>query len=163
MRAGPLSDSKVIELLNRYFVPVTSSNDDPDPDRRRIYGDFFDKKMGVGDVHVYVVGPDGASIGGLDIGSAMDTGKEIAFLTGIVERLHTQGGAPVFAPHLQVAAPQVEPGAPAVHLIARKLVGKMWNEFPSENWILLSRQEWDQILPTADAKLRATWQIPRPV
>jgi hypothetical protein len=174
MRAGPLSNSKVIEMLNRYFVPVTSANEDTNDggaaspaeraEHQRIYQDFYQKKLGVGDVHVYVVGPDGASIGGLDIGSAMDAAKEIAFLTSVTERLHTPGGPPLFTPHPQVEPPKVEPGAPAIHLVVRKVAGKIsWNDFPSENWILLSRQEWDQILPAAGAEQGAHWTIPAPV
>lgn len=165
MRAGPLSDSKVIELLNRYFVPVTGANEDPDPggERLRIKSEFTDKKMGVGDVHVYVIGPDRVAVGGLDIGSAMDTGKEVEFLNSVIQRFHTAGGAPVFTPHPQSTPPKVEQGAPAIHLVARKTVGKTWNEFPSENWLLLSRQEWEQILPPAGARERAVWQIPAPV
>jgi len=166
MRAGPLSDSKVIELLNRYFVPVTSANEEPDTsgERGRIRTEFQNKKLGAGDVHVYVIGPDRVAIGGLDIGSAMDVDKEIAFLKGVVERLHTSGGPPVFPPHPQSAPPQVEPGAPAIHLVARKLdANKTWNEFPSENWIVLTRQEWDQIMPPPDVAVKGTWQIPQPV
>jgi hypothetical protein len=163
MRAGPLSNPQVIELLNRYFVPVTSANEFPDADRVRIYHEFADKHLGIGDVHVYVVGPDGAAIAGLDIGSAMDSDKEIAFLTSIVERLHTQPGLPVFAPHPQSSAPPVPPDAPAIHLVARKLIGRTWNEFPSENWIVLTKQEWDQTLPPADAQPKTTWQVPAPV
>ena len=158
-------------MLNQYFVPVTSSNEDVNPgggasqadrdERSRIYHDFFDRKLGVGDVHVYVVGPDGVSIGGLDIGSALDTEKEIAFLSGVAKHLHLNAGPPPFAPHPQSALPRVEPRAPAIHLVARKLtVGGAWNEFPSENWILLSREEWDQILPSTGAGVNASWTIP---
>ena len=165
MRAGPLSNSKVIELLNRYFVPVTTSNtDNQDVERNRIRNDSAQKKLGLGDVHVYVLGPDGGAIDGLDIGRAMDANQEISLLTRVAERLHTPPGPPVFPPHPQSAPPQVEAGAPAIHLVARKQIPPTsWNEFPSENWILLSRQEWDQILPPADTGLHGTWTIPHPV
>src|SRR5215471_14186319 len=164
MRAGPLSDKNVIEMLNRYFVPVTSANELQEPASRQIYNDFWKRGMGIGDVHVYVVGPDGTAIGGMDIGSAMDTGKELGFLRGIVDQLKPQAGAPIFPPRAQGTPPKVESGAPAIHLVVRKDAGKIsWNDFPSENWILLNRQEWDQILPPAGAKERTTWTIPQPV
>lgn len=166
MRAGPLSDSKVIDLLNRYFIPVTAPNDDPDPsgERGRIKTEFGDKHLGVGDVHVYVIGPDRAAIAGLDIGTAMDTAKEVAFLNDIIARLHRAPGPPIFPPHPQSSPPKVESGAPAIHLVARKASElRTWNEFPSENWILLTRQEWEQILPPFGAQVRSTWQIPAPV
>ena len=59
MRAGPLSNPQVIELLNKYFVPVTSANELQDGDRYRIYHEFAAKKLGIGDVFVYVCAPDG--------------------------------------------------------------------------------------------------------
>jgi len=161
LRAGPLSNPQVIELLNKYFVPATSANELQDGDRYRIYHEFAAKKLGIGDVFVYVCAPDGTGFRGLDVGRAMDAEKQIAFLKGVVNDLHTVPGPPVFPPHPQVKAPDVPPNAPAIHLVTRKTAGgKVWNEFPSENWITLSKQEWDQMLPAAGAKQGATWELP---
>lgn len=144
-------------------MPVTSSNQLPDGERVRIYHDFAAKKLGIGDVHVYVVGPDGTSIAGLDISPAMDTDKEIEFLSGIVARLHTEPGPPVFPPHPQSAPPNVAADAPVIHLVSRRPGHGTWNDFPSENWITLSKPEWDQILPPPGAQPKTTWQIPAPI
>lgn len=160
----------MIEILNQYFVPVTSANEDVDPkgspsaerdERWRIYGDFLERKLGAGDVHVYVLGPDRKSLGGLDIGSAMDTGKMITFLTSLAEREHVQAGPPPFKPQPRSAPPDAKITSPTIHLTARKTnSGRTWNEFPSENWILLTHQDWDQILPPSGAGLHTTWTIP---
>jgi hypothetical protein len=163
MRAGPLSNAKVIELLNRYFVPVTSANELRDDERVRIYHAFHAKGLGIGDVHVYVVGPDGNPIGGLDIGSAMDSAKEIAFLNSVIVQLGTEGGSPIFPPHPQSAPPVVESGAPAIHLVSRRPEHGAWAEFPSENWIVLAKPEWDQLLPPEGIQAKGSWQIPAPI
>jgi len=153
----------VIELLNRYFVPVSSSNELGERERIRIYQDFIGKKLGAGDVHCYVVDADGKSIASLQVASATEPGKMEAFLKQMIAQLHPTPGPPVFAPHPQVPVPKVEPGAPAIHLVARRPEHGSWAEFPSENWIVLSRDEWDRILPPQGAALKSTWQIPAPI
>src|SRR3954470_14506292 len=67
MRAGPLSDDKVIALLNGSFVPVFVSNEDYEPngqappdekkEKNRIYRDAVERKLGFGTVHCYVLSP----------------------------------------------------------------------------------------------------------
>ena len=173
MRAGPLSNSKIIDLLNRYYVPVTSSNEEADnggtgppaekAERQRIYLDFYAKKLPLGDVNVYIVGPDGSSVAGLDIGSAMDAGKLSAFLTRVATQLHTAPGPPAVKPHPQSAAPASAADALVLHLVSRSLAGGSWHEVPAENWIVLSRAEWTQLLPGEAPALKSSWEVPRPV
>jgi hypothetical protein len=130
-------------------------------ERRRIYGDFIERKLGAGDVHVYVLGPDRKSLGGLDVNSAMDIDKETAFLKSLAEQEHIQAGPPPFKPQPRSVPPRAEFASPALHLTSRKTEGgRTWNEFPSENWILLNRQEWNQVLPPGDPAVRTTWTIP---
>jgi hypothetical protein len=63
LRAGPLSDPKVIKILNSSFVPVAAPNQDyvaaggkaspaERTERGRIYGTFLEKKLGANDVHI---------------------------------------------------------------------------------------------------------------
>ena len=173
MRAGPLSNPKIIDQLNRYFVPVTSSNEEADnggtgppaekAERQRIYLDFYAKKLPLGDVNVYIVGPDGSSVAGLDIGSAMDADKMSAFLTRVVTQLRTVPGPPAVMPHPQSAAPASAADALILHLVSRSLAGGSWHEFPAENWIVLSRAEWTQLLPGEAPALKTSWEVPRPV
>ena len=159
MRAGPLSTNEVIETLNRYFVPVASSNYDTDDtgsapraekvERQRIYGDFLRQKLGAGDVHVYIVRPDGTSLRGIDIGNALVEGKLAAFLEDVRKELRTPAGPPAFPPHPASVAPPAAPDALVFHLVARSdNVGRGgWHAFPSENWIVLSHAEWTGLLP----------------
>src|ERR1700755_545729 len=96
MRAGPLSDDKVISLLNRFYVPVFVSNEDYEkdgpapPDERkeklRIYREAIERKLPNGTVHAYVVRPDGRIQETLGVVSAT---KEHGRL--LIERL--EGGA----------------------------------------------------------------------
>jgi hypothetical protein len=173
LRAGPLSNPTIIDLLNRYYVPVTSSNEEAEnggtgppaekAERQRIYLDFYAKKLPLGDVNVYIVGPDGSSVAGLDIGNAMDAGKLSAFLTRVATQLHTTPGPPAVMPHPQSAAPASAADALVLHLVSRSLAGGSWHEFPAENWIVLSRAEWTQLLPGEASALKASWEVPRPV
>ena len=154
-------------------MPVTSSNEEAEEGgtgppaekaaRKRIYLDFYGRKLGIGDVHVYVVGPDGTSIGGLDINSANDSEKMAAFLTKVTAQLHTEPGPPAVTPHAQSSAPGAAADSMILHLVSRSLAGGSWHEFPAENWIVLSRAEWGQLLPVDALALKLSWEVPRPV
>jgi hypothetical protein len=174
LRAGPLSTNEVIETLNRYFVPVTSSNFETGDqgqapraekvERQRIYGDFIAKKLGVGDVHVYILRSDGSSLRGLDIGSALTAGKLAEFLEDVRKELNNPAGPPAFPPHPASSAPSAPDDAMVFHLVARANAGGSWHEFPSENWIVLSRAEWSALLPPEPVVApRNSWTVPRAV
>jgi hypothetical protein len=154
-------------------VPVTSSNEEADDggtgpaaekgERKRIYLDFYRKKLPLGDVNVYIVGPDGASINGLDINSANDSQKMTAFLTQVTEQLHTEPGPPAFKPRPQSIPPASAAASMALHLVSRSLAGGSWHEFPAENWIVLNRAEWGQLLPAGAVAPDTSWEVPGPV
>ena len=90
MRAGPLSNPKVIELLNGYFVPVYTSNDfisgpadsskEEQKERERVYRAFLEAKLSAGSVHVYVLSPDAVPLGSIHVAHACEkdaaTGKD---------------------------------------------------------------------------------------
>ncbi len=171
MRAGPLSTNEVIAALNRYFVPVVSSNYETGDtgaappaekaERRRIYDDFFARKLGVGDVHVYILRPDRSSLCGLDIGSALTQGKLAAFLEGVRSELNIPAGPPAFPPHPASAAPPAPADAMIFHLVARAGGQGSWHEFPSENWIVLPRAAWSLLLPPEPVvALHDSWRVP---
>jgi hypothetical protein len=158
--------------LNQYFVPVTVANEvtgekgsaapAEKKEHRRIYLDFYQKNLGVGNVHVYVLGPDASAIGGLDINSAIDSAKMIALLEQVAGKLGTKAGAPVVRPHATSRPPAFAPDALVVHLVSRALADGSWHQYPSENWIVLSRAEWTQLLPEK-ATPNAAWEIPHAV
>jgi len=166
MRAGPLSNNDVISILNRYFVPVYTSNEVSGPSGKgapeeraalqRIVGSFERARLGTGDVRVYILSPDAQPLASLDLGKALDTGQLLAALTGVVRKLGTQPGAPLVAPHPQSSPPAAEPGALVLHLTARGFNQGSWREFPGENWISLAPAEWKKLLPPAGTQ---TWVI----
>ena len=72
LRAGPLSDEKVIALLNGYYIPVyapyTSEetisvvSSEEEKEIQRIWGESLAKKLGYGMVHVYLLEPGTGSV-----------------------------------------------------------------------------------------------------
>src|SRR6267143_357481 len=97
MRAGPLSNSKVIELLNRFFVPVYTVNEEytskgsaPAEDkaeRERIFREGYEHHWSVGTVHVYVLRPDGHLFGTLHVAEAARTKTLLGLLEKAVAEL----------------------------------------------------------------------------
>jgi len=166
MRAGPLSNSKVIAMLNRYYVPVYSSNEYAGPEgtgpaeerneRDRIFTAFEKARLGTGDVRVYLLAPDGAPVASVDLGRAMNTEQLLGTLEQVVKKLGTQAGDPLVKPRPQSAPPAAAPGALLLHLSARAFNRGSWGEFPGENWIVLSAAEAEKLLPQASA---GSWQI----
>lgn len=169
MRAGPLSDSRVISLLNRAFVPVYTSNDDyqkngaaPPEERaelQRIIRESLEAKLGTGDVHVFILGPDGRALDGLGIGSATQTPKLIAALERTAARLGTVSGGPVVQPAPQSAPPPAEPESLVLHVTSRGANRGSWREFPAENWLVLPRGRWTKLLPPGRVEPGLSWEI----
>ena len=164
----------MIELLNQYFVAVTSRNEETDDrgsappaekkERSRIYNEFFAKKLGIGDVRVYILAPDKSAVASLSIDQAQDPAKMIPFLEGVVAKLHVQPGPPAIKAHPTSRPPaSIPPDALVIHLVSRALAGGSWHEFPSENWIVLSAAEWGQLLPAGNVSAKQSWIVPSPV
>jgi hypothetical protein len=126
---------------------------------RRIYSDFVSHKLGAGDVHLYILRPDGSSLAGLDPGEAANPQTLEHFLTGIVHQLGTVSGAPLIKPRPQSIPPQFHAGDLVTHLVARSFTTGDWHEFPSENWIVLSREEWLPLLPAKAPRTGDSWQL----
>src|SRR5437870_1469358 len=115
MRAGPLSSLRVVEILNRSFVPVYLSNEDysedgPAPkaekqERDRIFREASAKGLSVGTVDVYVLDPDGhaADSGHGAEGAKLDV--RITLLERNVERFHPKPGKPATPPNPQAPTP----------------------------------------------------------
>jgi hypothetical protein len=172
MRAGPLSNRKVIDLLNSYFVPVYTVNEDysrkgrapkeEKEERERIFRAGHAAKKSVGSVHVYVLGPSGEFFDSMHVAEATKSKKLIAMLEGAASELKIAAGKPVVAPQPQSQRPPGEASDLALHLTARSLDGKgAWSEFPVENWVTLSASEQAQFLDSQTAlKPGESWTIP---
>ncbi|MBM3457595.1 MAG: hypothetical protein FJX77_03555, partial [Armatimonadetes bacterium] len=171
MRAGPLSDASIASILNRFYVPVFTANEEyektgsaPPEERaahRRIYLEFLEKKLGTGSFHVYLLAPDGSAIGGLDIGSATQTDKLLARLESTVRQLGTPAGGPLILPGPQSRAPRSYREELVLHLTARGFNQGSWREFPGENWLVLRKRDWSRFLPTPDRPLTVgqSWDL----
>src|SRR5262245_53143772 len=142
MRAGPLSNSKVIELLNSYFVCVYTSNDEiigdeefvrkESAERRRIYGAFVKSELGSGTVTPHILTSDAQPLAHLGISQATTKDNLQQLLEKTVADLKLPKGKPVVQPTPQAPPPKTPADALLLHLTARKLTGKgSWNEFPS--------------------------------
>src|SRR5947209_1315667 len=176
MRAGPLANRQVIELLNRYFVPVYTSNDfipgDPDSAKReeaergRVYRSFLDAGLSAGSVHVYVLSPQAEPLGGIHVAHAGEkdkaTGKDRTqlLLEKTIHDLKPAKGGPLVPPRPQSRPPQSPADALVLHLTARKLAEKgSWNEFPSEDWVVLQAALWKKLLPSGSVQVGDSWTI----
>src|SRR5262245_51198031 len=180
MRAGPLSNAKTIELLNAYSVPVYTSNDEivgaadfitkEQAERDRVYRAFLEAKLSAGSVHVYVLSPDAKPLGSIHVAHAGDKDKATAkdgtqlLLERTIADLKPEKGKPVVTPKPQSAPPKTPADALLLHLTARKLTEKgSWNEFPSEDWIVLSAEQWKRLLPDGQVKVGDSWAVDKAV
>jgi len=126
---------------------------------RRIYGDFLNRRLGAGSVHLYILKPDGSSLTGLGPIEAAQPNTLKHLLTEVIGALGTQPGAPAVAPRPQSVPPKSDSGGLVLHLVARSASGGNWHEFPSENWLILSRPEWTQLFPREMPQTGASWQL----
>lgn len=170
MRAGPLSDNRIIKLLNSYYIPVYSSNEDSAPrghgpaeekaEHVRIYQEASKKPCGSGAVYVYILSPDGRVIDGLQVARATHGNALVEMLEKTVQKLHTVSGPPVVTPTPQSRPPRHDPDSLVLHLIARgSRQAFPWREFPAENWIVLSRADWMSLLPPGEMNAGLSWSF----
>ena len=162
MRAGPLSNDTVIDTLNRYFVPVFVSNEDYEKaggaspaekkEYSRLFDEFLEKKLPCGTVHVYLIDPDGHALESMHVANASNTDKLTAMLRRCIDRLGTPSGDPLVKPRDTSIAPPGPAGSVVLHLVSRGENtgphGGSWREFPAENWIVLSADQAQALLPT---------------
>jgi hypothetical protein len=165
MRAGPLSNTNVIGLLNQYFVPVYVVNEDyaqkgpaaaeEKLELRRIFKEGHTAKKSVGSVHVYVLDSHGKLIDSLHVAEAAKPKVLTAMLQKTVDNLKLRPGQPVAKVQPQSAPPACEEGFLLLHLVSRSVDGRgAWTDFPVENWIVLTTADQKALLadpPDAEA------------
>ncbi|MBY0525376.1 MAG: RNA polymerase sigma factor [Gemmataceae bacterium] len=172
MRAGPLTNPRVIDLLNRYFVPVYISNDEyhgkeftqpgytregsaaPEEKRefKRIFEEAQQAKLNLRLTPVYVLSPEGRPIDTLRVAPAEKVENLARFLERTIEKLKPEEGKPVVAPIPQFAPPKAAPDALVLHLTARYL-NRKGNEdvpfAPEEKGLGLTGDSW-RALPSEE-------------
>jgi len=174
LRAGPLSDRRVIDLLNRHFVPVYIVNEEyagkggsASVEERaalqRVRQEGYAKKLSVGTVHAYVLDPDGHTHDSLHVASALQTSRLLAMLERAVAHFKPRPGSPIVTPARQSTPPPAPANGLVLHLISRSDARDSWGHFPAENWIALRREEWSRLLPRDSANPGQTWELDREV
>jgi hypothetical protein len=174
MRAGPLSNTRVISLLNRFFVPVYAANEDyrdagaqPAEEKaeyNRIFKEAHAAKLSVGTVHVYVLSPGGRPIDSLHVATAAKTDRLIDLLERTVEKLNVREGKAVVSPVTQSAPPKCASDSLVLHLTSRSLDGRgAWSDFPVEDWIVLGRDEWEKLLPRSQVRVGDSWEVDKKI
>ncbi len=169
MRTGPFSDTRVIERLNAYFVPVFVVNEDYAPagpaaadekaERDRIYRAALEARMSTGTVHVYVVAPDGRPLGTLHVADAARTERLLELLDRVAADLRLMPGDPLAAPRPQSLPAPHEPGSLVLHLVARGLGGGGSWDGTAENWIVYTPEEAAAWLPAGELPVGRSWSI----
>jgi hypothetical protein len=157
MRAGPLSNTNIIALLNQYFVPVYVVNEDyarkgPAPaeekaELQRIFKEGYAAKKSVGSVHVYILNPNGKLIDSMHVAEAAKPKALAAMLERTVTDLKLKPSAAVAKVRPQSAAPACDEGSLVLHLVSRSVDGRgAWTEFPGENWVVLTKEDQKALL-----------------
>src|SRR6266446_1735189 len=104
MRAGPLSNARVVALLNRYFVPVYIANEDyfksgtasaaEKAERQRILAAFEKAKLSAGSVQVFILN-DGQPFDALHVIHAAKVERLVALLERAIATLKPRPGPPL--------------------------------------------------------------------
>jgi hypothetical protein len=127
----------------------------------RIYHEANAKLHRSGTVHVYILAPkDGEVIESIDIGTATQPEKLLTRLKVVIEKLRTAGGETLVKPSPQSCPPVADRGSLVLHLAASSHKGT-WNEFPVENWFVLSRTQAAKLLPAGDVVEGKSWDLDR--
>lgn len=161
MRAGPLSNEKIIDFLNAYFVPVYLSNEDYAKDGSasaqekaefwRIYNGFA-----IGTVAVDLLTPDGKGIISIHVVDASKPDYLLNKLQEVSSSLGVIPGAPAMKPQPQSVPPPTEEGSLLAHLTARS---SFMPEFPAETWLVFKPAEIPKLLPPSPPAVGATWRV----
>jgi len=126
----------------------------------RIFPQAVRKGLSTGSVHVYILTPDGEPIDSLHVVEASKLDRLLQLLQSVVERLKTAEGSPVAQPRPQSVPPVAASDSLILHLTARGFnTNASWREFPSENWIVLAREEWSKLLKPADYTVGESWDV----
>jgi hypothetical protein len=169
MRTGPFSQTKVIEKLNAYFVPVYLAQEDlatngaaPPADKaeyQRIFREALAQGLSTGTVHVFLIAPDGKPLDSLHVANAAKTETLLAMLDRTIAKLKLEPGKPLVVPKPQSSPPTSQEGSLVLHLASQSLRGGGSWDGISENWIVYEPKEIPRLLPKGDPAAGDQWQI----
>jgi hypothetical protein len=191
MRAGPLSNPRVVALLNRYFVPVYIDNADygkngtasaaEKAERKRILAACEKAKLSAGSVQVFIL-TEGQPFASLHVADAAKVERFMPLLERTIATLKPRPGPSLVPPVPQAAPPRCDADALALHVITRYLHRKgnrvvvdradarlgrtdnaSWTALPGENWVVLQRDEWQRLLAWDRREGGGAWLLDRAV
>jgi hypothetical protein len=189
-RASALSNERVIDLLNHWYIPVAIANQDfrkegaaaaeERAEYQRIRAAANREGVLGGESWVYVLDADGRPVDSLHGCTAAVAHHMLDLLEFYARDLDAKEGPAVIAPVPLSRPPQAEAGALVLHLTARYLKRQGnelvpiqtalgtdkaggWHDYAVENWLVLARDEWSRLLPSATPTLGASWTLPETV
>jgi hypothetical protein len=133
MRASSLSNTRIIDLLNSYFVPVHLRNQDYNEhgdasaqekaERNRIYRESLEAGLPAGTVCAYLLTPDAhpVDVAPLNRPEATNPERLAEKMERVIHDLEVTRGEPLLAPAPQSAPPPCAPDSLVLHLTARYL------------------------------------------
>jgi hypothetical protein len=176
MRVSSLSDSRVIRLVTKYFVPVWFSRDnyqmgemskEEQAEILRIDRDKKKHNLEGGNVCVYLLRPDGAVVASLPVQRASNSNHLVPFLEKFIadEKLTPR---PADTAKATAAAPRMlAPAKPSkggllLHTWVRA-EDKGPNRGTSQDWVEWTAADCRSLTPAMDYRVGASWEIPREV
>jgi hypothetical protein len=165
LRASSLSSTKVIDLLNSYFVPVSIRNQDFDvegaaspeekSEKARIYRDALQTGMHAGTVCVYLVSPEGRpmAVAPANEDLVYDPDRLAELMLQVVRQLNVVKADPTLAAKPHSPVPTAPDGSIVLHVVTRYLECKGDVSVPYDvkavlgtrngrNWANLPSQDW---------------------
>ena len=178
LRGGPLSDRRVIDWINRRFVPVYlvageyardgSAPAEEKEEYRRLLAAVSAANLSAGVERLYFFEPgSGKVLESLNVCHV--TSESLAARLAELAR-ESRGGSeePAVAPRPQSAPPPSGPGDLVLHFASRYLdrdgnvppPGGSYHAFPLEHWVVLGRSAWEALRPPEGAAPGARWELP---
>lgn len=169
MRAGPLSDARVIQLLNAYFVPYYTSKSIV-TDRRQsldhewaasleILNEARENGMSGGTVHVYILSPDGPLFKSSHVGEALRTPNTVRLLEEAIAKFQVKPGSPLAIPTAQCPPPSFTDRQMNLHIVTRSREGEGGWPGVTEDWLQLEETEWRKLYPAHTPTSGQSWEI----
>ncbi len=109
-------------------------------------------------MHFYILTPDADALDGISV-NGLTVENFTAVLEKTVRSLELKPGDPVVKPSPQSTPPPHPSDSLVFHLVARGSREGSYREFPSENWIVLTRDECQSILPGGAVQPGSAWAI----
>jgi hypothetical protein len=165
MRAGPLSDPNVLEVLQTYYVPVFAQNEDyhdhskkAESERaeyHRIHAEALAKGFTASLVHVYILTPDGQVQDAMRVESASRTATCLELLKKNAARIDPKTLKSIS----RRDPPASDSGEFAAFILrTRSMDGRAaWTDFDPEVRVTLSLEHLKTLLPPPGATIGTKW------